>query len=189
MFEGYSLVLFVHVLAAFALVGHSLGSPLTRAVLREAESLAEVRRVVAFERRASKLNPVVALVLLASGIALGSAGWWVQEWFYVAIAGWLANGLLAGRVLKPSLGALMSAAASGEGPVPPHVDALRRSAKLAVVAQVMLANDLALLFIMMNKPSLAWSLAAFGAANLALVGTTLARRAALRLRRLETVSG
>jgi len=177
MFEVYSLVLFAHVVAAVALVGHSLSSPITRAALREAETLADVRRIVAFEGRISRGNPAIALVLLASGIYLGSAGWWTQGWFYLSVVGWVANAVLAGRVVGPWTGALMSAAA-GEGRVPPPVDAIRRSTKLAVAAQVMLANDVALLFIMMNKPTALASVAVLAVANAVLVALALVPRRA-----------
>lgn len=177
MFEVYSLVLFVHVVAAVALVGHSLGSPITRAALREVDTVGDVRRIVAFERRVSRWNPAIALVLLGSGLYLGSAGWWTQGWFYLSVAGWVVNAFLAGRVVGPWAEALMSAAAAaGEGRVPAGVDALRRSRRLAVAAQVMLANDIALLFIMMNKPSLLASAGVFAVVNAALVALAFVPR-------------
>ncbi len=50
--------------------------------------------------------------------------------------------------------------------------------KLAVAAQVMLANDLALLFIMMNKPTVVASAAVFAAVNAALVALAFVPRRA-----------
>jgi len=177
MFELYSLVLFVHVVAAVALVGHSLASPITRAVLREACTIRDAGRIAAFEHRLSRWNPVIALVLLASGVYLGSAGWWTQGWFYVSIAAWLVNAALAGRVVGPWVAALTAAAdAAGEGPVPPGVDALRRSTRPAVAAQVMLANDIAILFIMMNKPTTLGSVAILGAVTSVLVALAFVPR-------------
>lgn len=179
MFEVYSLVLFAHVVAAVALVGHSLSSPITRAVVREAQTVEDVRRVVAFEHRVSRWNPAIALVLLGSGIYLGSAGWWAQGWFYLSVAGWVVNAFLAGRIVKPWGASLMAAAvAAGSGPVPAAVDALRRSTALAVAAQVMLANDIALLFIMMNKPTTAGAAAIFAVVNAVLVALAFVPRRA-----------
>lgn len=170
MFEVYSLVLFVHVVAAVALVGHSLSSPIMRAALREADTVADLRRIVAFEGRVSRWNPAIALVLLVSGIYLGSAGWWIQGWFYLSLAAWVVNAALAGKIVKPWAGALMAASAgASDVRVPATIDAIRRSTKLAVAAQVMLANDVALLFVMMNKPTLIGSAAVFLALNAALV--------------------
>ena len=170
MFEWYSLVLFVHVVAAVALVGHSLTTPISRAVLREARTVRDVGRLAAFEHRLSRWNPAIALVLLASGVYLGSAGWWWQGWFYVSIAAWLVNSALAARIVGPGVAALAAAAdAAGDGPVPPGVDALRRSTRLAVASQVMLGADIAILFIMMNKPTTLGSLAILGAVTAALV--------------------
>lgn len=73
---------------------------------------------------------------------------------------------------------MSAAVAAGEDPVPAKVDALRRSTRLAVAAQVMLANDVALLFIMMNKPSLLAAAGAFALVNGVLVGLALVPRRA-----------
>jgi len=101
----------------------------------------------------------------------------VQGWFYLSIVGWVANAFLAGKVVKPWAGSLMSAAAAaGEGRVPPGIDAIRRSTNLAVAAQVMLANDIALLFIMMNKPTTLGSIAVLAVVNAVLVALTLVPR-------------
>lgn len=184
MFEPYSLVLFVHVLSAIALVGHSIGAPLERAAIREAATLGDLRRWIAFAGRSGRWNPVVALVLLATGVYLGSIGWWEQAWFHVSLAGWFANVFLAGFVVKRAADATMAAALkAGEGPVPPHVDGLRRSSAWALATQSLLANDLAMLFIMMNKPGLLGSLAVAAVANAVLLAPSLLRaRAGARAR-------
>jgi hypothetical protein len=170
MFEVYSLVLFAHVLAAVAVVGHSIGSPLIRAALRDAASLSELGPVVALEQRAARWIPIIALALLASGIYLGSVGWWHFGWFYVSIAGWVANALLAGLLLHSMLARLAKAAAGRHGAIPAEIDALRRSKTLAATSQAMLANNLALLFVMFNKPDTVAALAVFAVANALLVG-------------------
>lgn len=178
MFEVYSLVVFAHVLAAVALVGHSLSSPIARAMLKEAATVEDVRRIVALEGRMSRSNPLVALVLLGTGIYLGSAGWWYFGWFYLSIALWVVNSLLAARVVGPWAGALAAATAEGQGRVSSRIDALRRSKTVSVAAQVMLANDIGLLFVMMNKPSLVASAAVLAALNAALVAFVLVPRRA-----------
>lgn len=180
MLEVYSLVLFVHVVAAVALVGHSLGSPVTIAAIRDAATLPDLGRVVGLEHRLSRLNPLVALVLLASGVYLGSVGWWTQPWFYVSVAGWMINAALAGSVLKPIMGALMADTRNRpEVAVPQTTNAVRRSMRLLIATRVMLANDIALLFIMMNKPGLLESVAVAVVVNGLLVATAfLSRRPA-----------
>ncbi len=176
MFEPYSLVLYVHVLSAIALVGHSIGAPLERAAIREAATLGDLRRWIAFAGRSARWNPAVALVLLASGIYLGSAGWWEQAWFHVSLAGWFVNVFLAAFAVGRTAGATMAAAVkAGEGPVPPQVDALRHSNAWALGMQSLLANDLAVLFIMMNKPGLLGSLAAVAVANVVFLAPSLVK--------------
>jgi|WetSurMetagenome_2_1015567.scaffolds.fasta_scaffold119003_2 hypothetical protein len=173
----YPSVLFVHVVAAMALVGHSLGTPITRAMSREAGSLAALRNIVGVEARLSRFNPLVALVLLGTGAYLGRAGWWQMPWFYVAAAGWVVNSILGVAVVKRDMQALgAAAAAAGDGPITRTVDALRNSTRLAVAQQVMLANNLGLLYLMMLKPTLAEALGALAVSNLVFVGAVLIRR-------------
>ena len=179
MFETYPIVLLVHVAAAVVLVGHATLVPVTRAALRKAGTLAVLKGILAYEHQASRWNPAVALVLLASGLYLGSAGWWTFGWFYVSVAGWMANMCLAVAVVKPGFKALTAAAAAaGEGDVPAHVDALRRLSRLAVGLQVMLANDLALLFTMMVKPSALGAVAALAIVNAVLLAPVAVPRRA-----------
>ena len=179
MSEAYAIVLFVHVFAAVALVGHSLSTPVIRNVIREADSLHDLRHWLAFAARAGRLNPVAAVILLATGIYLGSYGWWGQPWFLVSIAAWLVNAALAGAVLKPSYKAVMSAAAkAGEGPVTAEVDELRQSRRLAVSEQAMLASDVVILFVMFNKPGLIVCLAAMALVSVVLIVPAVVRRRA-----------
>lgn len=179
MFEVYALVLFLHVFAAVALVGHSLSTPVIRNVVREADTLHDLRHWLAFSARVARLNPIAALILLASGIYLGSIGWWSQPWFFVSIGAWLVNSALAGAVLKPSATTTISAAdKAGEGPVTAEVDELRRSRRWAVAEQVMLANDVVILFVMFNKPGLVACLVILAVANAALVLPSFVRRRA-----------
>ncbi len=184
MLEPYSLVLFLHVVSAVALVGHSIGAPLERAAIRQAATLGELKRWMVFAGRSARWNPLVALVLLASGVYLGTVGWWTQPWFLVALGAWFASSFIAGFLVKRTAGLTMEAAMkAGEGSVPPHVDALRRSAAWTFGAQSLLANDLAMLYIMMNKPGLVGSLAAVAVANIAcLAPSFLARSAVARAR-------
>lgn len=166
-FSPYAFMVFVHVASAVALVGQSLGAPLIHARVRGARTLAELRLWLDFARQSARWNPPAALVLLGSGLYLGSAGWWRQPWFQVAVAAWLLNTLLAARLVKPAAAALGAAAArAGDGPVPDDMDALRRR-KAWAAARVMLANDLAILYVMIDKPSLIQTLVIVALANVA----------------------
>lgn len=182
--DVYSLVLLVHVTAAIALVSSGLFAPLVRRALLAAESMNAVRLWLDFGRRAARANPAASLAVLATGLYLGSAGWWTQPWFFVAGATWLANALVATLVVKRAAGATAEAAARTTGDaVTAEVDTLRRSRAWAAGLDVLLASDLALLYLMFNKPGLVESLIVVDGA----VGMAFALRALLGSRSAEAV--
>ncbi len=173
----YTLVLFAHLLSAVVLIGSGLVAPLTHRFICAARTLGELRGWLDFGRRSSKWNPVAALVLLGSGVYLGSVGWWSEPWFFVALAAWVLNATLAGAIVGRTAAALGQAAApGGEAPVPPEVDALRRSRGWALAHDAMLANDLAILWIMLAKPGLVGSVGLLVVALVAALGLSRLRR-------------
>ncbi|MGE0463872.1 MAG: hypothetical protein AB7Q16_21105 [Vicinamibacterales bacterium] len=181
--SAYSIAILLHLAAAVMLVGGSVFALHVRRAILEAPSVGALRAWLGFARRSSAANPVAALVLLGTGLYLGSRGWWAYSWFYVALAVWLANAMLAGRVLKPA-GMAMGAAMAGapdDAPVDGQVDMLRRSPGWRVAGVVMLASDMAMLFLMVQKPSLVESLAVVLGAMAIGGGITLlrARRSSL----------
>jgi hypothetical protein len=154
----YALVLFAHVLAAAVLVGSSLSAPALHGAIRRAATVAELRPWTRFARDAARLNPASAVVLLATGIYLAS-GRWTEGWIQVGLALFVVNSALAVRVVKGTLARLGLAAASGEGAVTESLDALRRSVALEVATHLLIANDVAALYLMVAQPGLAASLA------------------------------
>jgi hypothetical protein len=95
----------------------------------------------------------------------------LQPWFLVALGAWLANSLLAVLVVKRRASATAAAAGRTAGnAITPAIDALRRSPAWDVAQRVMLANDLAMLYLMFNKPSLAESCGVVAVAILLSVG-------------------
>ena len=162
----YAAVLFVHVFAAITLVGSTLLSPSIGSALRHATSVSEVRGIMSVVLRASKSKPLVALLLLGSGVYLGSAGWWAQPWFYVGVAAWVTNAVLGGAVVHRVAEALAAAAAQApDGPVGDEVDRLRRSASWNLATAVMIANDIAIVYVMFTKPELPGAVALLLGAN------------------------
>ncbi|MCC7034933.1 MAG: hypothetical protein IT179_19075 [Acidobacteria bacterium] len=175
--SAYSLAILLHLVAAMVLVGASVSSVYVRRAILEATSIGALRAWLGFAHRSSTANPVAALALLGTGIYLGSRGWWTHAWFYVALASWLANSVLAARVLKPA-GAAMGAAMAGvpdAAPVDGRVDALRRSPGWRVAGALMLASDMAMLYVMVLKPSLIESLAVVAGGMIIGGGITLLR--------------
>jgi len=167
----YSVVLLVHIASAIVLVGSALFAPLTRHAILRAPTVNRLGDWLDFLHRSVRANPPAAMVLLASGLYLGSAGWWSQPWFYVALGAWVANFSCATFVVKPSVVALARAAAgAGSGPVGPAVDGLRRSLRWEIAEGVMRGNDMAMLYVMFVKPSAAESLLVVAAASVASLG-------------------
>jgi hypothetical protein len=160
-------LLFLHVLAGCLLLGHALLVPHLHGALRRAASPSAVRDAAELMRRASQLNPVFAIALLATGVVLGRSSVFSEGWLVLPTAAWLVNSALAARVLRP-LGIKIggAAAVAPDGAVTPELEALRRSRRLDVAANVMAANDLASLFVMVEKPGVVAAAAVFVAAHL-----------------------
>lgn len=176
----WSIVLFAHVLAASLLVGSAFSVSLIRRGIESAASVAELRSWLELGRRATRANPAVAVVLLATGVWLGREVWWAYAWFWVAVGAWVVNSALAAGVVRRAAGAASRAAALvGDGPVTTELDGLRRSRAWHLAEAAMAANDVALLWVMIDKPTLAGSLAVVALANLLFVGAmALSRRRA-----------
>jgi len=160
----HSLVLFCHITAAALLVGSSLLiSPALRQVVRRVRTVAELRACLAVGRPVGLAALPVSLVLLASGIWLASVDrFWLLPWVQLGALFWAVNATAALGFQKPAIGRLAAAAfSSGDGPIDEMIDALRRSRRWHVAANVMLANDVALVFVMTTKPGLTVALLAF----------------------------
>lgn len=180
----YEITVFVHVLAALVLIGNAFWSARLRAAVRTASTRGEVRAFIAFAIRSTRINPLAALVLLGTGIYLGSYGWWSAAWFYVAAGAWVANLLLAVLAVGPAERAVLEAADRGTGDVvEADLDRARSRRAWDLAAAVMLASDLAMVWVMFNKPGLAGALltiALFGAATMTLALRRAPRDAAQR---------
>ncbi len=152
----YDTVVFVHVLAAVVLIGGGLlATPTVNAAIRRAPTVTELRRWLSVGRPLGRINPMSSLTLLASGIFLASLGdWWGAAWVQVAVALWVLNTVLASAVVKPSIGRVAQLAFGAESDdIGPVLDEARRSPRVAVTEDVMLASDLGVLFLMVVKPS------------------------------------
>ena len=166
----YELMVFVHVAAAVALLsGSVIASPAVRGSVRRAGTTQEMRAYLALGGPLLILEPTYAVVVLASGIYLTSvANFWAQGWVLAAIAFWIVNAVVAGVMVKPAIGRVAAAAATAaDGPVDQHLDTFRKSSRWSVGGDMLMANDLAMLFVMTMKPELPGSL-------LAVAGTILA---------------
>lgn len=181
----YSLVVFVHVLAGVFLVGGSVVSLFVRSAIVGAESTSALGMWLRFAERSTRFNPAVAMVLLATGIYLGSAGWWTSPWFFASIALWLVSGAYAARTIGAGAQALGKAVGPmPDGPVTAELDALRRRPSWQIAFDVLVAADLAAVFLMTNKPGILGSIGAIVVANAVTIGAS----AAVRRRRESAVT-
>ena len=175
----YEVMVFVHVAAAVALLsGSVVASPAVRGGVRRAGATQEIRAYLALGGPLLILEPASAVVVLASGIYLTSvAEFWAQGWVQSAVAFWGVNAVVAGLVVKPAIGQIAAAAATAaDGPVDQHLDTLRTSSRWSVGGDVLMANDVAMLYVMTMKPELAGSLLAVAGTMMAIAGVRVITR-------------
>lgn len=156
----------LHVLSAIFLVGHSFATPHLLSAIRGAPSVAALWPALRFGHDSARASPVAALVLLASGIWLGS-GRWDEGWLWLSVVLWVVNtGLAVGVMQRTGERIAALASAAGDGPVPPEIDAVRRSERWTLAAELLVAYDLATLALMYVQPGLVGSLALAAAATI-----------------------
>jgi hypothetical protein len=184
----YTLVVFVHIAAAVALMaGSVVGSPAVRSAVGRAGTIQELRAYLSLGRPLLVLEPAAALLVLASGIYLTPLWGWSLGWIQVAIGLWVVNGVVAAGLVHPAHKRIAQAAAgAGDQQVDPRLHALRSSPRWLIGGGVLMANDAAVLFLMVAKPGLALSLATAAGLN-ALVLTV--RPVASHLRRRAPAVG
>ena len=152
----YNIVVFVHVVSAVVLVGGGLlATPAVNSGIRRARTVTELRRWLGIGKPLDRIAPLSSMALLASGIYLASVGeWWGTPWVRLAGALWIVNATLASVAVKPSMDRLSRAAqATDNEEISPQMEALKDSRRLTVTPDVMLANDMGVLFLMVTKPS------------------------------------
>lgn len=164
----FPIFLVLHVLSATVLVGGSaIAAPLVRVGARRARTYQELRTVLSLGAPLRVINPAAALGLLVTGTYLASLlHFWQLAWVQVGATIWLANVLVAARVVGPHMGRLGAATAGHDGPVAEAADELRWSTRWTVASGVLFANDVAVILIMVLKPALGTSLLVLATANL-----------------------
>jgi uncharacterized membrane protein len=159
--SGYSVVVFVHVLSAIVLVGSSLFGPMLGMAIRRSASVGSLREWARYFQQVVKLTGPAAGLTLATGLYLGFAGdWWGGGWIEVSLVLFVLAGVGAVGVLDPTSKRIVEAAeAAPDGPLPTELDRQRHDRRTAIVESMMLATDVAILFLMITKPVLVTSLA------------------------------
>lgn len=175
----YNVILSAHIFAGVVLVGGSiLATPAIDGWIRRADSISDIRRWLTVGRPLATINPISAIVLLATGVYLTAAGhWWEFGWLRVALTLWVINAALANTVIKSTMGRLAQLAFD-QPSIGPELDAARRSTLWVVATDVMLANDLAVLYLMTAKGGYVASIAVVVAAHAAISLYRMIRRPA-----------
>lgn len=171
--SSYTLVVFIHIAAAVALLGTSVvGEPIVQAAARRAPTVSDLRAQLAVGRPMAVVSPIAALILLGSGVYLTSIGrFWSLGWVQVATAFWVVNSVVAVALVRPAIQRVAAEAARGtELAIGPRLDALRWSRSWTVGGDLLAVNDAAMLYLMTVKPSLGGSLTIVIVANLVVAG-------------------
>jgi hypothetical protein len=176
----YASLLFVHVVAAIALVGGGLWAHLTFGALTRAPTVDGMRASAAWLHTMVKASGPVAGGVLVTGLYLTFAGsWWGAGWPVVSLVIFALTGLTASRLVDPRVARIHSTL-EGEpvGPAPPDLTARLHDPTLTLTVHVLTGTDLAIVYLMVAKPGWAGSIAA--AALGAAAGAASGRRALQR---------
>lgn len=175
----YSVLVFFHVVGAIVLVGGSLFAPLLGAAVRRTTSVTSLREWAAYLQRLSVVSGPAALVTFGTGLYLAFAGdWWGSGWLDVSLGLFVIAAILALGVIDPAMRRLLAAATDAtDGPVDATLDVKRRDPRAAIAEWMLLGTDVAIVFLMTNKPGFA------GAGVAAAVGLGLGAVLGLRERR------
>jgi uncharacterized membrane protein len=178
----YTLGKFVHIAAAIVLVGSYLLAPVVHGAIRGATDVRPLRALGRLQHQVITASGPAALLVFASGAYMTLAGWsFAQSWIAVALVLFVANGTLAMSVVDPHVKKLLAAADEAtDGPLDPDLTDLVHEPRVVGALRIVVGIDLAIIFLMVNKPGWAGSVAVAGA-GLAL-GASLAALTPKRIR-------
>lgn len=173
----HGTALWLHIVAAILLVGGSAWSHVAVTRLRRSRTVDEARAHAATVHTFVRASLPLAVTTLGAGAYLATVGsYWTSPWLVTSLVLFAAVGALSGSQVDPAITALM-AVLEGAAPGPLSGEALAGAhARGLTVPAVFGGIDLAIVFLMSNKPGLPVSvLAALGGVA---VGLLLARREA-----------
>ena len=150
----YGIALFVHVVLAIALVGGSVWAHVTAVLIPKASTVEGLRSHVRFLYVISKSGLPIALGVLIPGIYMAFAGGhWGAGWPGVSLILFALAGVGAGAVLDPAVTKMQATLGeTPDGPVTPALGAKLANPKVTFATWVMTGADLAIIFLMTNKP-------------------------------------
>jgi uncharacterized membrane protein len=162
----YDVALFLHICGVVLLVGAVTTTMLATLRAQKAETVAELRSLTAVTKTIDMVIGPAMLLILAPGLYMvsrhGDDGSirWTSGWVDVAIAVFLLMAVLGPAVETRHAKRLLQAAQDlPDGPVPPDVDALRRTPVATYVTMFGAGQIVAFLFLMTNQPALPGAIA------------------------------
>ena len=171
----YHVLLFAHILGAVPVVGIGFVAPLIMGGVRRAPTADRFREWAAVMQKMGKIVGMSAGVVFLSGLYMAIAQHsFTDGWLAVALVLFVVNGGLAGGVLDKHVARMIAAAGDGDGPVPAEAAELATSSRMHTAEAISLGNDLAIVFLMTNKPGWTGALLV-AAAGLAVAGVLIAR--------------
>ena len=175
----YNIGLFFHIAGAAVLLSFGFVMPILGRRIAKTATVASLHEWVEGAFKYGKLGPPAAVVVLLSGVYMtltGDAWSFSQGWIAVSLVLFVLAGGIAGGILDPHFAKVIEAAEKAPaGPVPADLRAMATEPKIANFESVMFGFDVAIVFMMTNKPGLVGSLIAAGV-GLAISGTLIALR-------------
>jgi hypothetical protein len=164
----YPLVLFVHIASDITLFTAIGAQVLTLHLLRQANSVAQVRILLGMMPLTNRIGVGGALLTIGSGLYLAVSVWGLPGWIQVTLASLILflPPLVAG-IIEPRLHALVKRVHGlPEGPLPPALQVQIRDPLLRTALYLDLGVVLGIVFLMTTKPMLPGAIATMAVALL-----------------------
>lgn len=156
----YHVVLFVHVLTAIVVVGGSFALDLMGVMTKRAGTVDALRswlRAIAIGSRI--VARAAAVTFLAALYLTFDGGYWGDAWLLVSLALFVTAGALAGAVMDKGTARMVAIADEfPEGPMTPDLGRRLAQPAMVLAGPSMVGIDVAIVFLMTNKPGLVGSL-------------------------------
>lgn len=159
--ELYNVMLFLHIGAAIGLIGVTLMGYPVSSFAHRAGTVSALRPLVGLLSVIGRTAPIMAVLTLLPALYLAFSGdWWGDGWVMVSLVLFVVAGGIAGAVIDPRVKALAAATAEApEGAVPTQLRALLGDRVMHIGERVLTSVDVAILFLMTNKPGYSGALA------------------------------
>lgn len=142
--------------SAILLVGGSAYAHLTTALIPRARTIDGIRSHVVWLHTFIKASGPMAGLVLITGLYLTFAGsWWRAGWPAVSLVLFAVGGAAATGIIDPKVARVRATLDElPDGPVTPEVAGRLSDRTLTLVSHVLVGADLAIVYLMTNKPTL-----------------------------------